>query len=256
MLVFGGERSSYAFNDVWWFNFASQSWTYMAPKSLTAPAPRFDHSSALVGDTLYIIGGRTGTGEVLSDVWKLDIPSMAWTQVAETTSMGARFGHASAAVGGESGGAVYVYGGFTSTPADFSNSFFRCMVVESTGSMECEDITDGCPDVNVPSSARVSGVGLTARTGHSMVSTAGGVVVFGGSDDTSLEPIGAYSFTEATCAWSLLSVAAGEVQGATQVAVDLTRHDHAAVKLAGWLVVTGGVSGGDFMGSTYVTAAL
>ena len=249
MLIFGGERSSYAFNDVWWFSFEHQIWHYLAPKSATAPPPRFDHAAAIVDGHMYISGGRSGTGEVLSDMWVMDLESRVWTEIPDVAAVvGGRFGHAAAA--GPSGDYVYLYGGYQSDPAAFSNKLFRC----TTDGGVCEDISDGCPGADVPSGARATGVGLSARTGHSMLPTSTGVVVFGGSDFSTIEPTGSYMFDEATCSWSLLSLAAGEIQGSTRTIDDIVRHDHAAMKMDVWMVVQGGVAGGDFEDSVYILA--
>lgn len=251
--MFGGERSSYAFNDVWRFDWASQSWAYVPPRSNTAPPPRFDHSAAVSGDTMWVYGGRTGAGEVLSDVWALDLTTGEWSRLAESTPMGARFGHAATFTGDADDGSMYVYGGYA-PGAGFSSEFFRCGLA-ADGSLECLDIADGCPDVATPAAARVSGVGLTPRTGHSMVPAATGLLLFGGSDDTDNEPAGVYAFVPATCAWSRTNVAAGEAQGGERVVGDITRHDHAAVKLTAWMAVQGGVTGGGFEAGTFVLAA-
>jgi len=252
-IMFGGERSSYAFNDVWRFDFATEAWVYMPPKSNTAPPPRFDHSAAVMGDTMWVYGGRTGAGEVLSDVWSLDLTTSVWTRLAESTPMGARFGHAAVFSGSSSSDAMYVYGGYI-PGTGFSSEFFTCVLVP-TGALECSDISDGCPDVATPAAARVSGVGLTPRTGHAMVPSATGLLLFGGSDDTDLEPTGVYSFVPATCRWSRTNIAAGESQGGDRVVSDIARHDHAAVKLTAWMAVQGGVTAGGFESSTYVLAA-
>jgi len=37
MYIFGGERSAYAFNDVWVFSFATAEWEFVTP--VTGPAP-------------------------------------------------------------------------------------------------------------------------------------------------------------------------------------------------------------------------
>ena len=250
MLIFGGERSSYAFNDVWWFSFVDQTWTYLAAKSSTAPPARFDHAASVANGKLFIAGGRSGTGDVLSDMWVMDLMTQEWMMLAETSPAGARFGHTAAF--GPSGDYVYLFGGFArdESAGDFSGAFMQCLVGDD--SIECTDITEGCPDLNVPSSARAIGVGLTARTGHTMLPTATGLVVFGGGDASDLEPRGAFAFAEATCQWSRLSVAAGELQGSNRVIEDITRHDHVAMKMTTWMAVQGGIAGGDFKDDLYV----
>ena len=239
MLIFGGERSSYAFNDVWWFSFADGAWTYLAPNGPAAPMPRFDHAAAVHDGALYVVGGRSATGEALSDIWMFDLSTQIWTERAAASAFGSRFGHGAAF--GPTGEYLYVFGGF-STAEDspgFLNSFFRCSGVAED--IECIDITAGCPDPAVDTAATVSGVGLTPRSGHTMLPTATGAVVFGGSDASDAEPEGVYTFAESTCSWSQSSAGA-----------EVTRHDHVAVKMTAWMAVTSGVSEGDFVDSVYI----
>jgi len=180
----------------------------------------------------------------------MDLATQEWMMLAETSPAGARFGHTAAF--GPSGDYVYLFGGFArdDSAGAFSGAFMQCLVADD--SIECTDITEGCPDINVPSGARAVGVGLTARTGHTMLPTSTGLVVFGGGDASDLEPRGAFAFTEASCQWSRLSVAAGELQGSNREIEDITRHDHVAMKMTSWMAVQGGIAGGDFKDDLYV----
>lgn len=49
--------------------------------SLKKPLPRYEHGTAMLAGSLFVIGGNY-SGRYLSDVWKLDPLSMVWTQVA------------------------------------------------------------------------------------------------------------------------------------------------------------------------------
>ena len=59
------------------------SWTPVPQGTQRKPLPRYEHASALMplgGGTLFVVGGNYG-GRYLSDVWKLDVRSMAWKLV-------------------------------------------------------------------------------------------------------------------------------------------------------------------------------
>ena len=45
------------------------------------PLPRYEHGSAMLGGSLYVIGGNY-SGRYLNDVWKLDPVTMVWTPLA------------------------------------------------------------------------------------------------------------------------------------------------------------------------------
>ena len=51
-----------------------------------SPSPRLGHTSSLVGDCLYVIGGRTDPTYILNDVWVFDITQEKWTLLKCTGS--------------------------------------------------------------------------------------------------------------------------------------------------------------------------
>eukprot|EP00959_Pyramimonas_sp_CCMP1952_P468059 9492590-Pyramimonas_sp.AAC.1 len=73
MYIFGGERSAYAFNDVWAYSFSEERWSFVTPTAGPAPAPRYDHSVAVTADGHMIVyGGRNGA-KAMGDMWALDL---------------------------------------------------------------------------------------------------------------------------------------------------------------------------------------
>lgn len=44
----------------------------------TSPSPRLGHTASLVGDRMFVIGGRTGPDKILSDVWIFDTTKNHW----------------------------------------------------------------------------------------------------------------------------------------------------------------------------------
>ncbi len=75
--VFGGVKCDGSFlNDLWIFDAISETWS--AGISLPAEG-RAGACHFILGDTLYIIGGKNSTG-ITTDVWALDFTSNSWTQ--------------------------------------------------------------------------------------------------------------------------------------------------------------------------------
>eukprot|EP00892_Ulva_mutabilis_P007657 jgi/Ulvmu1/5263/UM022_0057.1 len=65
-------------DDVW-----RSPWVEVAEKH---PHPRFEHSCCLVGSNMYLFGGNTTGGRYLSDVWQLNLETLAWTNVTTAYS--------------------------------------------------------------------------------------------------------------------------------------------------------------------------
>lgn len=47
----------------------------------SGPSSRLGHTACLVGDRVFVIGGRADPEKILSDVWVLDIQKNEWTLV-------------------------------------------------------------------------------------------------------------------------------------------------------------------------------
>lgn len=43
-----------------------------------APSPRLGHTSSLVGDSIYVIGGRADPMNILNEVWVFRMPKKQW----------------------------------------------------------------------------------------------------------------------------------------------------------------------------------
>jgi N-acetylneuraminic acid mutarotase len=88
------------------YDVSSDSWTILAPM----PTPRAAAGAAVVGNAIYVIGGRTGaspgSGMALMVVERYDIDTNTWTSVAPLP-----FGRSDMAVVAH-GGKIYVFGGW------------------------------------------------------------------------------------------------------------------------------------------------
>lgn len=66
-------------------NWSNVKWTWRmvdSSKQLVYPQPRLAHSQTMVGDSIYIFGGRVGVDmneTSLGDLWKFHVPSETWT---------------------------------------------------------------------------------------------------------------------------------------------------------------------------------
>ncbi|KAG7395493.1 hypothetical protein PHYBOEH_003684 [Phytophthora boehmeriae] len=82
ILVFRGGDGREYLNDLHALQIDSMTWTRVATRG-RAPAPRANHSSALVGDTLLVFGGWDGR-QRLNDVHVFDTRTMAWSAVDDS----------------------------------------------------------------------------------------------------------------------------------------------------------------------------
>jgi len=74
--VYGGEGVT-DMDDLWVFNFITLSWTEVPiDKNAMRPCARRFHSSAMVGNRFYIIGGCHGKYRCLSDVYSIDLTTL------------------------------------------------------------------------------------------------------------------------------------------------------------------------------------
>jgi N-acetylneuraminic acid mutarotase len=108
-LVIGGENSSGFLNDVYRYNpriTPPGQWSAVDPM----PAPRVDHSAIRVGDRVFVLGGRNGTG-ALTSVWSYNVVTALWSVMGATLTTAvsnaaiATDGRRIYLIGGDSGGA-------------------------------------------------------------------------------------------------------------------------------------------------------
>lgn len=130
MLVFGGRFRAGAtgaytlYRELWSLDLATDAWTRLAPEG-GGPSARANASAVYDadGDALIVYGGNSSTDGTrfspLSDVWRLDLGTNAWTRVNASGGPSARLFHAAA----YRGGAMLVFGGGGANA--FTGPFFR-----------------------------------------------------------------------------------------------------------------------------------
>ncbi|KAJ5751724.1 hypothetical protein N7520_008641 [Penicillium odoratum] len=77
LYLFGGTNGVRWFNDVWCFDPRAGAWAEIDCVGFI-PTPREGHASALVGDVMYVFGGRTDEGIDLGDLSAFRISTRRW----------------------------------------------------------------------------------------------------------------------------------------------------------------------------------
>ena len=72
---FGGETENMCMNDTWSFDPCSGEWLKLECIG-QLPSPRSRHGAAIIGDIMYIYGGKEMEGAVLNDFYALKLTSL------------------------------------------------------------------------------------------------------------------------------------------------------------------------------------
>ncbi|XP_031505706.1 tRNA wybutosine-synthesizing protein 2/3/4 [Nymphaea colorata] len=142
------------------------------------PSPRIGHTSSVIGNHMFVIGGRGDPTQIFSDVWVLHTEESRWEILSCTGSVfGPRHRHAAAVVDTK----VYVHGGL------YHELIYPCVHVLDTETMQWTEID-------------TKGEQPCARHSHSMVAAGSQLFMFGGYDgETALGDL--YSFDTNICLW-------------------------------------------------------
>jgi hypothetical protein len=173
--VFGGERSSFAFNDVWSYDIPTDKWAFVTPAAGALPSPRHDHTAVVTDAGVMIVyGGRQGM-TALADMWAFDLTTATWSLVTATVTaedIGARPRYSHSAVIPPGDTAMYVFGGYANGDG-LSDQFDRCDVATGV----CTNLNLGC---NGTSTSFMPAT-LSARYEHTAFADSRFVYVFGGA---------------------------------------------------------------------------
>lgn len=107
LYIFGGTNGVDWFNDIWRFDPVTRTWTKLQCSGFV-PEPREGHSASLVGDVIYVFGGRDIDGNDLGDLSAFKISTSRWFTF-QNMGIGPspRSGHALCTVGKK----IFVVGG-------------------------------------------------------------------------------------------------------------------------------------------------
>ncbi|KAJ1405583.1 tRNA wybutosine-synthesizing protein [Sesbania bispinosa] len=123
-----------------------------------SPSPRLGHTASLVGDCMFVIGGRTGPDKILNDVWIFDTTKNYWKLLQCGGSVfPPRHRHAAAVMGSN----IYVFGGLD------SDIIFSSFYILDTINLHWKKIP-------------VSGDWPRARHSHAMGASDSQIFMFGG----------------------------------------------------------------------------
>lgn len=75
---FGGMGRHARRNDLLLLDPYSGNLEMVSTVGCASPTPRLGHTASLVGNCMFVIGGRTGPDKILSDVWILDTTMNSW----------------------------------------------------------------------------------------------------------------------------------------------------------------------------------
>ncbi|KAL7213528.1 hypothetical protein ACSBR2_016123 [Camellia fascicularis] len=149
-----------------------------------APAPRVGHTSLMVGDLMFLIGGRADPVNTLNDIWVLNTETSEWKLLECTgTVFPPRHRHAAAVIDSK----IYVFGGLN------GEIISSALHILDMSSLEWNEI-------------QVQGEWPCPRHSHALVACGSKLFMFGGYDgDKALGDL--YSFDIKTCLWKMENMA-------------------------------------------------
>ncbi|KAL0845606.1 hypothetical protein Bca101_018852 [Brassica carinata] len=145
-----------------------------------SPSPRLGHTASMVGDCMFVIGGRADPLNILNDVWMLDISKCEWSsQRCIGCEFPPRHRHAAASIGSN----VYIFGGLN------QEKVLSSLHLLDTKNLQWKEIEQ-------------RGQWPCARHSHDMVAYESQFFMFGGyNGEKVLDDL--YSFDVKSCSWKL-----------------------------------------------------
>lgn len=158
--------------------------TLRAVDTEASPSPRLGHTSSLVKDQMFVIGGRADPLKILSDIWVFNTAKDEWRKLECIGNIfPPRHRHAAAVIGSK----IYVFGGLNNETISSS------LHVLETDSLQWKEIL-------------ANGQWPCARHSHTMVAFGSKLFMFGGCNgEKALGDL--YSFDVQTCLWKEEKVA-------------------------------------------------
>ncbi|ODV89918.1 hypothetical protein CANCADRAFT_31017 [Tortispora caseinolytica NRRL Y-17796] len=168
LYLFGGQRDSEFFNDIYEFDLEnlltskSQGEWVLLPVSGNAPNPRTNHSMIIYRNTLILFGG-TDSVNWFNDVWCFDLSTSQWTEISTAGFVPVPCeGHTAALVDD----AMYVLGGRSAESEDLN--LLSALKLSSMRWFMFQNM----------------GTGPSPRSGHSMSVSGSKIYVLGGEPST------------------------------------------------------------------------
>ena len=190
LFLFGGTDGIHWYNDVWSYDHGTNAWTLQECIGFI-PTAREGHAAALVGDVMYVFGGRTEEGKDLGDLAAFRIPTKRWYTFQNMgPSPSPRSGHGLTAAGDK----VFVVGGEPSSAPRDPNELSLTYVLDTSkirypaDSQQPNGVKAGS---RRPSVGDRSGTPSQERTGSSQGQYANGIAKWSSrntSEDSITEP--------------------------------------------------------------------
>jgi len=152
LLVFGGrERVGFGeynnFNDVWAFDFATDTWSEI---ETTGTAPEARSSAVVAHDAtngrLLVFGGNVSTGGLtltgVDDMWALDLATGEWSEITATGAPSPRLYHGGVVMGDE----LFVFGGTPDFDGPYHNDVHAFDMTTDTWREVAADGAAGAPE--------------------------------------------------------------------------------------------------------------
>ncbi|PWA89960.1 tRNA wybutosine-synthesizing protein [Artemisia annua] len=173
---FGGIGRHARRNDSWLID--SVSGQLQLVDFASTPSPRLGHTASLVGELMFVIGGRADPGNVLNDVWVLNTTNNEWKQLqCSGIDFPQSHRHAAAVIGSN----IYIFGGI------HNGSISSAMYKLDTCNLSWEEVS-------------VPGAKPSSRHSHTLVAYGSQLFMFGGYDGA--KPLGdLYSFDIQSSTW-------------------------------------------------------
>ncbi|KAG7557630.1 S-adenosyl-L-methionine-dependent methyltransferase [Arabidopsis suecica] len=145
-----------------------------------SPSARLGHTASMVGDFMFVIGGRADPLNILNDVWRLDISKGEWSsQRCIGSEFPPRHRHAAASVGSK----VYIFGGL------YNDKIVSSLHILDTKDLQWKEVEK-------------QGQWPCARHSHAMVAYGSQLFMFGGyNGENVLNDL--YSFDVQSSSWKL-----------------------------------------------------
>nr|XP_027087531.1 tRNA wybutosine-synthesizing protein 2/3/4-like [Coffea arabica] len=148
-----------------------------------APCPRMGHTSNILGDSMYVIGGRADPLSVLNDVWVFRMGTKEWSLLqCSGSQFSPRHRHAAAVMGSK----IYIFGGVD------NNAIVSSLFVLDMKNLQWTEIP-------------IKGEWPSPRHSHSMLAYGDHLYMFGGCDgEKALGDL--YAFNVQICEWKKLNM--------------------------------------------------
>jgi N-acetylneuraminic acid mutarotase len=88
MVIFGGFVNGERTNDIYRYYFNDNRWEMVQSHSPLKPPKRAGHSAIILGDNMYIYGGKDEDYNKLGDIWSFSFGTYLWQEIKQADEYG------------------------------------------------------------------------------------------------------------------------------------------------------------------------